>query len=328
MKKKLLVLLSALLILTTFFTSCFLFEDNEDGQTDDDDELEDNGGGTDTSVPSVPSKAPEMNADGLKFTFYGTHYSVTGYEAPKGATNVDLIIPATYKDLPVLTVGHRAFLPSAIDKNDVIRSIIVSPGIVTVESAAFSDCTRLTSVTLPDTVTSIGMGAFARCTSLPSVTIPASVTTLGTSVFEGCTSLSTINVAPENPNFCSVDGDLYSKDMKTLIRYAIGKTADSTSYTPKDTVTTLAAGALQASSFTKVILPAQVIRIEPTVFKDCAKLTEIEVAVTGSWWQTDVPSATSGTGINANNIMKKPAELAKYMTDWSLYMRKYVCRTV
>ena len=53
----------------------------------------------------------------------------------------------------------------------------------------YSGCSRLTSVTIPNSVTSIGNSAFSGCTNLPSITIPNSVTSIGNSAFYGCTNL-------------------------------------------------------------------------------------------------------------------------------------------
>ena len=60
---------------------------------------------------------------------------------------------------------------------------------------AFSDCTGLTSVTIPDSVTFIGSCAFLGCTSLTSVTIPDSVTFIGPDAFSNCTSLTSISLS-------------------------------------------------------------------------------------------------------------------------------------
>ena len=64
--------------------------------------------------------------------------------------------------------------------------------VTTIGDYAFSDCTGLTSVTIPSSVTSIGKSAFSGCTGLTSVTIPNSVTEIGDMAFEGCTGLKKI----------------------------------------------------------------------------------------------------------------------------------------
>ena len=55
-----------------------------------------------------------------------------------------------------------------------------------IEEKAFSDCSKLTSVTIPNSVTSIGNSAFSGCSNLTSVTIPNSVTSIGSYAFSGC----------------------------------------------------------------------------------------------------------------------------------------------
>ena len=57
---------------------------------------------------------------------------------------------------------------------------------------AFDGCTSLSSVTIPDSVTSIGRSAFYRCTSLTSVTIGDGVTSIGRDAFSWCDSLSSV----------------------------------------------------------------------------------------------------------------------------------------
>lgn len=73
------------------------------------------------------------------------------------------------------------------------NSIIPADGSVTsIGNYAFSGCTGLTSITIPDSVTSIGGSAFAGCTGLTSVTIPNSVTSIGDYAFFECTGLTDI----------------------------------------------------------------------------------------------------------------------------------------
>ena len=76
-------------------------------------------------------------------------------------------------------------------------------GLTSVVEAAFLNCTGLTSVTIPNSVTTIGGGAFCNCTGLTSVTIPNSVTSIGGSAFGGCSSLTSVTI----PNSVTTIGE-------------------------------------------------------------------------------------------------------------------------
>ena len=62
---------------------------------------------------------------------------------------------------------------------------------------AFCDCSGLTSVTIPNSVTSIGDCVFSGCTGLTTMTIPNSVTTIGYSAFSVCSGLTSVTI----PNY-------------------------------------------------------------------------------------------------------------------------------
>ena len=75
-----------------------------------------------------------------------------------------------------------------------VTSVTLPDGLTQIGNEAFYNCTSLTSVTIPDTVTSIGTEAFNRCSALTSIDIPDSVTTVGYSTFYGCTALETVGI--------------------------------------------------------------------------------------------------------------------------------------
>ena len=77
---------------------------------------------------------------------------------------------------------------------------------------AFSGCSGLTSVTIPNSVTTIGYGAFEGCSGLTSVTIPNSVTSIGSCAFEGCSGLTSVTI----PNSVTSIGDRAFSGCKSL----------------------------------------------------------------------------------------------------------------
>ena len=143
-------------------------------------------------------------------------------------------------------------------------------------SSAFSGCTSLTSITIPDGVTSIGNWAFKDCTSLASVTIPSSVTETGYCSFIGCTSLTAINVATGNQNYVSVNGVLYNKDKTAIICYPAGK--KDKNYKMPDGVTSMGVYAFSGcANLTNITIPDSVTGIGDSAFSGCTSLTGITI---------------------------------------------------
>ncbi len=126
----------------------------------------------------------------------------------------------------------------AIKSNATIRESVRINGIIcevtSIGEGAFANCKALASITIPDTVRSIDDEAFYGCAGLSSVTIPASVASVGERVFIRCGSLERIEADSGNNSYCSADGVLFDKDMKTLIQYPPSK--DGSTYSIPDTV--------------------------------------------------------------------------------------------
>ena len=80
-----------------------------------------------------------------------------------------------------------------------ITSITLPDGVTSIETYAFYSRTSLTSITIPDGVTSIGASTFYNCMSLTSITLPSGVTSIGDYAFCVCTSLMELTVLASTP---------------------------------------------------------------------------------------------------------------------------------
>ena len=156
-----------------------------------------------------------------------------------------------------------------------ITSVVIEPGVTSIGSQAFYECSNLTSITIPSGLTSIGEQAFGNCTGLTSITIPSSVTSIGVNVFYNCTGLTDITVDSNNSSFCSESGVLFNKDKTTLIYYPLGKNG---SYTIPDGVTAIGDYAFYyCSGLTSVTIPSSVTSIGESAFRHCTGLTSITI---------------------------------------------------
>lgn len=108
--------------------------------------------------------------------------------------------------------------------------------VTAIGSYALSNCTSLTSVTIPTSVTSIGYGSFYACDNLVSVDIPSGVSLVSENSFLNCTKLTSITVSTLNTVFKSVNGMLLSKSGLELHICPNGK---SGSVTIPSTVTSI-----------------------------------------------------------------------------------------
>lgn len=171
----------------------------------------------------------------------------------------------------VTSIGSQAFYECSN-----LTSITIPSGFISIGDYAFWNCTGLTSITIQNGVTSIGTGAFWNCTGLTSITIPSSVTSIGVNVFYNCTGLTDITVDSNNSSFCSESGVLFNKDKTTLIYYPLGK--NDSSYTIPDGVTVIEQYAFYCNSkLTSVTIPSGVTSIGEMAFRECSGLTSVIV---------------------------------------------------
>ena len=189
----------------------------------------------------------------------------------------------TYGDLSYVTSdsdGDRIYdYIAIIDCNESVTKIEIPAEIedipvVEIKSSAFNGCANLTSIIIPDSVTSIGDFAFENCSGLTSITIPDSVTSIGDHAFYNC--LTSITVSENNKYFSSLNGVLFNKDKTDLITYPIGN--ERTEYTIPDSVTSIGNFIFyNCSSLTSITIPDSVASIGNSAFYNCSSLTNIKL---------------------------------------------------
>ena len=169
-----------------------------------------------------PDGTPAGATSGLEYTLSddGTYYTLAGIGE---ATETEIIIPETYRDLPVTEIESFAFqrcgditaviIPASITaigtaaftECSSLASVTFEGGLESLGDFMFGNCTSLTEITLPDGISAIGSYTFSGCSNLTAVTIPVSVTEIRASAFYQCGRLNTINYRGSRTQWAGID---------------------------------------------------------------------------------------------------------------------------
>ena len=205
---------------------------------------------------------------------------IANYAFSKCANLTSITIPSS-----VISVGSNSFDSCPIEMatipaiacssvaNSKLKEVTIISG-DSIADDAFQNCTNLTDITIPSSVTSIGKYAFQACTSITSIDIPSSVTSIGEAAFLYCTSLTSITI-PEGVT-----------SMGPAAFYGCSSLA---SVTIPSTITSISNRAFrECTSLVSINIPSSVTSIDECAFQTCTSLVSI-----------DIPSSVTNIGQSA-----------------------------
>lgn len=180
---------------------------------------------------------------------------------------------------------------SAFQSNLALKTVEISGNLKSIPESAFSYCNSLDIFAIPSTVTCIGDLAFGN-TNFRSIIIPPNLTSIGQNVFHDTSQLENIFVDPSNPEYVSLDGVLFTKDLHTIIRYPSNKPGNT--YEIPSTVTQIDTCAFyECVNLTNIIIPSSVTSILNAAFANCDHLTSITIPASVTFLGTSIFSFCS-----------------------------------
>jgi len=211
------------------------------------------------------------------FTVSNGEATITKYIGAGGA----ITIPSTLGGYPTVAIGDNAFNACTF-----LTSVTIPNSVTTIGYQAFFNCASLTSVIIPNNVTTIGDYTFYSCDSLTSVTIGNRVKTIGESAFHYCSALTSViignNVTTIGNNafeHCSALTSVTIPDSVTTIGIsAFSSCSALASVTIGNRVKTIGESAFYfCSSLTSVTIPNNVTTIGGSAFYACSSLTSVTI---------------------------------------------------
>lgn len=164
-------------------------------------------------VNGICSVCEDLQTKGLEYTRCDNdgYYMVTGIGT---CTDAEVFIPERYNGIEVIGIGDFAFSDCTS-----LKKINIPESVTSIGKSAFSGCKSLKDITIPNSVTDIGYCAFVACTSLESILIPDSVISVGDQLFNGCKKLNDVYCeAEEKPSGWS---EYWSVDITGTCKFSI-----------------------------------------------------------------------------------------------------------
>ena len=202
------------------------------------------------------------------------------------------------------SIGEAAFCDCSS-----LTSVTIPDSVTSIGNYAFTYCSSLTSVTIPDSVTSIGSGTFWYCDNLISITLPDGLTSIGSDAFTGCGNLINV-VIPESVTEIGHDAfkscsKLISVEIPegvtTINEQTFAYCSSLTSVTIPASVTYIDYSAFyNCSSLESVTIPDSVTSIGTSAFSGCSSLTSVYITDLEAWCNIKFSASANPLGNGAN----------------------------
>ena len=164
------------------------------------------------------------------------------------------------------------------------ENFVILSGVMDIGNNSFLLCKNLREITMPSSITSIGEDAFLYCENLQEITLPPGVTSIGDQAFGFCENLQEINVTESNEFYRTIDGVLYTKDLKAIICYPAGKKNEN--FVIPSGVTSIEDYTFRdCKSLCEITIPSSVTSIGNNAFSSCSNLQEINVTESNKFYR-------------------------------------------
>lgn len=203
--------------------------------------------------------------------------------------------------------------------------LTIEEGTIGIADAALADCSRLTDITLPGSLTHIGKKAFRNCTGLTAIAIPESVTHMGGGAFENCTDLTQV-VVPNIEAWCGITFEDYIANPLYFAQhiYDENNTEITDLFIPAGVTSISKAAFCNCRNLVTITIPRSMTDIDDLAFYGCKSLTDI-FFVAKNLPHTSL-SAFQGLRIAGVTLYvpKSTVELFRTTQPWSSFGRIHI----
>ncbi|MBQ7700114.1 MAG: leucine-rich repeat protein [Clostridia bacterium] len=274
-------------------------------------------------IELTKAEYPTTEIDGVIYADHGTYCEVSGYgdNVPENVV-IRSSVDFGGGELPVRSVGEKAFSECTAIKSVTLpeglieigkqafwrcrslQSINLPEGLKEIKDGAFGTCGSVVSVTLPDSLETLGFGAFSLC-GLTSIEIPDKITSLNEIVFADCADLKSVKIGSgvheihyrafydcgalenivisENNTFYHVSGNCIIETKNKRLIFG----TDNCVIPDDGSVTAIAESAFSyRMNMTVIEIPASITKLEDRAFDGCPKLDTVYYGGTVSQWES------------------------------------------